>query len=108
MPVQSDSEQTSTLPAFALSTAWLSDTSSSSGERLSFHPRRHLRSRGWKHLIVLPEEDVAVPRQRREDPLIRLLRGWLADESGYDEETWPVVKQVIEENRLSYRKRFRD
>lgn len=106
MPVRSDSAQTSTLPVF--STAWLSDTSSSSGEHLSFRPLRRLRSRGWKQLIVLPEEDDAVPRQRSEDPLIRLLRGWLADESGYDEETWPVVKRAIEENRLSYRKRFRD
>jgi hypothetical protein len=24
----------------------------------------------------------------------QLLREWLADESGYDEETWPVLKQL--------------
>jgi hypothetical protein len=33
---------------------------------------------------------------------------WLADESGYDEETWPQLKAAIEEDRLSYRRRFRD
>jgi hypothetical protein len=39
--------------------------------------------------------------------LIRLLDEWLADESGYDEETWPAVKEGIEASRLSGRKRFR-
>ena len=38
----------------------------------------------------------------------RLLQEWLADESGYDEAVWPKVKQLIEENRLSARKRFCD
>jgi hypothetical protein len=36
----------------------------------------------------------------------RLLSEWLADESGYDEATWPVAKQAIESNRLSARPRF--
>jgi hypothetical protein len=36
----------------------------------------------------------------------RLLRQWLADESGYDEATWTRVKQAIEANRLSDRPRF--
>jgi hypothetical protein len=34
------------------------------------------------------------------------LRKWLADESGYQEAVWPKLKQAIEEDRLSYRKRF--
>jgi hypothetical protein len=38
----------------------------------------------------------------------RLLQEWLADESGYDEAVWPKIKQLIEENRLSARKRFCD
>jgi hypothetical protein len=38
----------------------------------------------------------------------RLLREWLSDTSGYDEETWPQVKTLIEENRLSQRNRFSD
>ncbi len=37
---------------------------------------------------------------------IRLLRDWMADESGYDEATWPLVKRTIEANRLSARPRF--
>lgn len=39
---------------------------------------------------------------------IQLIDQWLADESGYDEEAWPILKQTIEENRLSTRKRFHD
>jgi hypothetical protein len=35
-----------------------------------------------------------------------LLRQWMEDESGYDEKVWPLVKEMIEENRLSERKRF--
>lgn len=64
----------------------------------------------------------AVPRQKQEAPTAaevaaqrhknaaarRLLQEWLADDSGYDEEVWPKVKQLIEENRLSPRKRFCD
>ncbi len=50
-------------------------------------------------------------REVRADPakseaMIRLLHEWAADESGYDEETWPIVKQAIEDNALSSRKRF--
>ncbi len=29
----------------------------------------------------------------------QLLRAWLSDESGYDEETWPELKKALEENR---------
>jgi hypothetical protein len=48
------------------------------------------------------------------DPLARnqaaaaLIRQWLADESGYDEENWPSLKKAIEENRLSERPRFHE
>jgi hypothetical protein len=38
----------------------------------------------------------------------RLLDTWLADESGYDERVWPQLKTATEQNRPSYRKRFRD
>ncbi len=37
---------------------------------------------------------------------IQLIDQWLADDSGYDERVWPILKETIEENRLSYRKRF--
>ena len=45
-------------------------------------------------------------RQRNADAR-QLLRDWLADESGYDEETWPRLKQGLETNRLGHRKLFR-
>ena len=37
---------------------------------------------------------------------IALLDEWLADTSGYDEETWPALKRGIEESRSSIRRRF--
>ena len=50
-----------------------------------------------------------VAAQRRKNAAARrLLQEWLADESGYDEAVWPKIKQLIEENRLSARKRFCD
>lgn len=39
---------------------------------------------------------------------IALLKSWLADDSGYDEKTWPHLKRAIERNRPSERKRFSD
>lgn len=31
--------------------------------------------------------------------LIELFRGWLTDESGYDEETWPKLKRALNRER---------
>ncbi len=39
---------------------------------------------------------------------IKLLDEWMADESGYDEETWPDLKVGLERARLSNRKLFDD
>ncbi|HEY5866753.1 MAG TPA: hypothetical protein VI542_14600 [Candidatus Tectomicrobia bacterium] len=50
---------------------------------------------------------LAVQRQKNEAAR-RLLREWLTDDSGYDEAVWPMVKQIIEDSRLSPRKRFCD
>jgi len=47
-----------------------------------------------------------VDQIEKNQAVIRLLEEWLADDSGYDEQVWPIVKKDIEENRLSYRKRF--
>ena len=52
--------------------------------------------------------DALATQRAKNEAAIRLLREWMADESGYDEETWPKVKKVIEENRLSCRRRFND
>jgi hypothetical protein len=39
---------------------------------------------------------------------LQLVREWLADESGYDEEVLPVLKAELEADRLSYRRRFKE
>jgi len=55
----------------------------------------------------LAEESVGT-QQAKNEAALRLLGEWMADESGYDEETWPLLKKAIEEDRLSERKRFVD
>ena len=46
--------------------------------------------------------------RERARKLKRLLAEWMADESGHDEEMWPKLKAVLEEDRLSSRKLFRE
>lgn len=41
----------------------------------------------------------AEDRRDRNDEVIRLLDEWLADESGYDEETWPLLKEALNRER---------
>ena len=55
---------------------------------------------------LLPRDKAAQARQN--ESVRKLLREWLSDTSGYDEEAWPQVKQLIEDNRLSSRSRFDD
>jgi len=45
---------------------------------------------------VGPSRDAARQRNRATQ---RLLRAWMSDESGYDEETWPELKKALEDNR---------
>ena len=63
-----------------------------------------------QRMVKGPEStDEALAKQRgRNEAAIRLLKKWLADESGYDERVWPIVKEVIENHRLSFSRRFRD
>jgi len=51
--------------------------------------------------------EVAAQRHKNEAAR-RLLQEWLADDSGYDEEVWSEVKQLIEVIRRPPRKRFCD
>ncbi|MEW6236972.1 MAG: hypothetical protein AB1656_16430 [Candidatus Omnitrophota bacterium] len=44
----------------------------------------------------------------RSKKAIALIDEWLNDESGYDEKVWPKLREDIEINRLSERKRFDD
>jgi hypothetical protein len=39
---------------------------------------------------------------------VQLLADWKAEESGYDEQTWPLIRKSVERNRLSLRPRFSD
>jgi hypothetical protein len=47
-------------------------------------------------------------RRRRNAAVVHLLEEWLADESGYDEETWDDLKAALKENRRTSRDLFRD
>jgi hypothetical protein len=59
-------------------------------------PRRVAQAQSWGPSIEKSKE------------AIESLDEWLADESGYDEETWPELKAALERNRLSDRKLFVD
>ena len=63
-----------------------------------------VRSLRLAKAIVQRDTDVV----DRLDRLDALMDEWVADDSGYDEKTWPQLKKGLEEDRLSYRKRFRD
>ena len=57
---------------------------------------------------VEPADLASIPSLRLGDneAARTLLRQWMEDESGCDEKVWPLVKEMIEDNRLSERKRF--
>ena len=44
--------------------------------------------------------------QTKPEEVIALLDKWLLDQSGYDEETWPELKEALDRDRLSSRKLF--
>ncbi len=68
--------------------------------------------------VLTSNAPLSSPEQRRRPPEERvrtrnatarkLLQTWLADESGYEEETWPLLKQALEDNHSGSRKLFRD
>lgn len=58
--------------------------------------RRPALAQGWDKQVL----------NERSQAVIRLLDRWLEEESGYDERVWPGLKQAIEEDCLSNRKRF--
>jgi len=50
--------------------------------------------------------EMPLSERERVEKAIRLLDEWMADESGHDEEYWPKIKAVLEENPLSFRPVF--
>jgi uncharacterized lipoprotein len=59
-------------------------------------------------VTVTPQKQNEQAQRDKNEAARRLLQEWLADETGYDEEVWPQVKQLLEDNRLSMRSRFSD
>ncbi len=53
-----------------------------------------------------PNQNEPQRRRERNEAARRLLKQWLEDTSGYDEQAWPEAKRVLEENRLTARIRF--
>lgn len=56
--------------------------------------------------ISSASRDEEASRKERAQEMIRLLDEWMADESGHDEEMWPRLKEVLEQDRISSRKLF--
>ena len=54
-----------------------------------------------------PVETAGLLRVRNASAL-QLVREWLADDSCYDEDVFPVLKAEPEADRLSYRRRFKE
>lgn len=42
------------------------------------------------------------------EAVLKLVEQWLAEDDGYDQEVWPIIRQDIEEYRLSDRSRFHE
>ena len=53
-----------------------------------------------------PAVNTTAAQRAKNQAAIRMLEEWMADESGYDEETWPVLKEALDRDRLSSRKLF--
>ena len=54
------------------------------------------------------QEAVQMTPQESAERMRCLFAEWIADESGYDEETWPQLKKALDEDRLSARPLFAD
>jgi len=65
-----------------------------------------MRENGNNRQTHQPELASDATQRQRNEATKQLILEWLADDSGYDEEAWPILKKTIEENRLSKRKRF--
>ena len=55
-------------------------------------------------IIVESSEEQA----RKNQAALELLRRWREEDSDYDEQVWPLVKKLLEENHAGPRKLFRD
>jgi hypothetical protein len=60
---------------------------------------------GSRDTIVIPVEQ---EWRFRAQEVIKLLDEWAAEDSTYDEETWPALKKALDENRRASGKLFDD
>jgi hypothetical protein len=59
------------------------------------------------YVEVMSVANLNKPKVKRRHPrAVLLLRNWMETEADYDTQAWPRAKRVIENNRLSSRKRF--
>jgi hypothetical protein len=66
-------------------------------------PRVNKRNRGngkeEKIAAVIAELDQIKPRSAKTARALKLLKSWLNDDSGYDEEVWPHLRTALEQER---------
>ena len=55
--------------------------------------------RAGKLAVLELSRRLRVGENRPNVAAIRLLEEWMADDSGYDEETWPELKEALDRNR---------
>ncbi len=67
------------------------------------HMSRRGKGFGWYYGARANAPD---KKEATVDPLLMLLDRWGSDESGYDEETLPSLKEALDRDRPSYRKLF--
>jgi hypothetical protein len=70
--------------------------------RVTIHGSRRPRSSG----DTLGVQTVPTADATNAEHAIQLLDDWMADESGYDEATWPILRAALDEDRPSERKLF--
>ncbi len=63
-----------------------------------------------KIAAAIAKLDQIKPPNAKVARVIALFKSWLADESGYDEETWPMLKKALnkERDRVGARRLFDD
>jgi hypothetical protein len=60
----------------------------------------------YQPIAQVADREEITKKQIRIRNVIHLLDQWMADTSGYDEDTWPKLKKAMEEDRLSSRRLF--
>jgi hypothetical protein len=77
-------------------------------KKSSRSPARPARRKAHSHSSPNHKADIAIalerldklkPESAQAAAVIGLLRCWLADESGYDEEAWPKLREALEQER---------